>query len=129
MRRSKNKTLSKKKADRKFSEFIRRRDTKNGVGKCITCGEFKPYDKLDAGHFISRRFQATRYNEKNCHVQCLKCNRFENGNQFEHGLKIDEKYGEGTAEKLLIKSKMICKRTQADFEAIAGEYARKLGEL
>ena len=69
---------------------------------------FKSY----AGHFLSRRFESTRFDEKNVHGQCQKCNRFEYGNQYEHGKRIDEIYGKGTADDLLLKSKMFCKRNQ-----------------
>lgn len=130
MRTSKTKKLSKKKADRYFSEYIRKRDTDyRGLGQCITCGQWKPYDKLDCGHFISRRFGATRYDEKNANAQCSKCNRFQNGNQYEHGKAIDKKYGEGTADELLQKSKMRCKRTQKDYEWIAREYNKKIDNM
>lgn len=127
MRSSKNKKLAKKKADRWFSKFIRKRDSRNGVAKCITCG--KMTSQFDCGHFISRRFQATRFDERNANAQCLKCNRFENGNQYEHGKAIDEKFGEGTADDLLKKSKMVCRRNKSDYEWIAKEYKKKLESM
>lgn len=129
MRKSKSRKLSKKKADKYFSKYIRLRDSKNGLSQCITCGAWKSWKEMDCGHFISRRFRATRYDEKNAHSQCKKCNRFQNGNQFQHGVKIDEKYGEGTAEKLLQKSKMFSKRTQFDYECIAELYKEKIEQL
>lgn len=130
MRKSKNKSLSKKKADKYFSEYIRRsHSTPNGLAKCVTCGKMDSWRSLHCGHFMSRRYQSTRYDEKNCAPQCISCNTFNQGEQFRFGQWIDKTYGEGTAERLEQKSKMLCKRTQADFEAIAGEYARKLGEL
>jgi len=130
MRSSKTKKLAKAKADRYFSKYIRMRDSNpNGLSQCITCGTFKSWKEMDCGHFISRRFGATRYDEKNAHAQCKKCNRFENGNQFEHGVKIDEKYGKGTAEKLLQKSKMLSKRKKSDYEFIAKEYKQKIEAL
>lgn len=127
MRKSKSKKLAKKKADKYFSKYIRERDTDyRNIGQCITCSEFKSKDKLDCGHFISRRFQATRYDEQNAHAQCSKCNRFENGNQYAHGKAIDKKYGEGTADDIFQKSRMTCKRTQDDFERIAKKFKEKL---
>ena len=130
MRSSKTKKLAKDKADRYFSKYIRMRDSNpNGLSQCITCGRFKSWKEMDCGHFISRRFGSTRYDEKNAHAQCKKCNRFQNGNQFEHGVKINEKYGNGTAEKLLQKSKMLSKRKKSDYEFIAKEYKQKIEEL
>lgn len=113
-----------KKADTWFSKFIRERDKDK---PCITCG--KHTDKKDCGHFMSRRFQSTRYDEKNAHGQCEKCNRFQYGNQYEHALMIDKMYGQGTSHEINLKSKMLCKRNQSDFEYIALEYKKKYEEL
>lgn len=130
MRKSKTKKLAKAKADKYFSLYIRHRDVNyNGLGQCITCGRYASIKQSDAGHFINRDRESTRYDEKNCHFQCRKCNRFQSGNQYEHGIKIDEKYGEGTADKLLQKSKMLCKRTKQDYEWIAEHYKNKVDEL
>jgi len=130
MRKSKSKKLSKKKADRYFSKFIRERDTDyRNIGQCITCNEWKSKDKLDCGHFISRRFMSTRYDERNAHAQCSKCNRFEHGNQYAHGKAIDEKYGEGTADELYQTSRMTAKPSQDDFERTAKHYKEKLEDL
>jgi hypothetical protein len=109
-------------ADKYFAQFIRKRDEHK---PCITCGS---YSKKDCGHFISRRFEATRYDEQNSHGQCQKCNRFEYGNQYEHGKQIDLLYGPGTSDKLLLKSKMLCKRNSNDYIEIAKFYKQKLNE-
>ena len=119
--KSKSLKLAKAKADRYFSEYIRQRDMDK---PCITCG--KHTSEKDCGHFISRRFESVRMDEQNAHGQCIKCNRFEYGNQFEHGQQIDKIYGQGTAEKILLKSKMFCKRNQNDYEEIANYFKNKL---
>ena len=130
MRKSKNKKLAKAKAIKYFNLYIRRSNSdSNGLSQCVTCGTFKLWTELEAGHFISCRFEATRFDERNCNPQCKKCNRFEYGNQFEHGVKIDQIHGEGTAEKIWIKSKMKCFRKQDDYEIIAETYKQKLNEL
>lgn len=130
MRASKNKKLAKQKADRYFSKYIRNRDTDHrGIGHCITCNQPVSKKNADCGHFNRRDRQSTRYDEKNAHLQCRKCNRFKSGEQFEHGQAIDQKYGKGTAKQLLQKSKMRCKRTQEDFEWIAKQYKDKVDEL
>jgi hypothetical protein len=124
MKQSKNKKLAQAKADKYFSLYIRARDSVNGIAKCCTCGRY--VSEFDCGHFLSRRFEATRYDERNAHAQCLKCNRFENGNQFAHGEFINRRYGAGVADGLLEKSRMVCKRTQQDYEFIAQEFKSKL---
>jgi hypothetical protein len=120
LRSSKNIKSAKAKADKYFSEYIRKRDFNK---PCITCG--KHTTEKDCGHFISRRFEAVRMDEKNAHGQCIKCNRFEYGNQFEHAKQVDRLYGVGTADKLLLKSKMFCKRSKDDYEMIAEEFKQK----
>lgn len=117
------------KADKYFSLYIRQKEAVNGYCRCITCGRLFPWNRIDCGHFMSRRYQATRYDEKNCAPQCAACNRFNQGQQFKFGLMIDLKHGEGTAESLLMKSKMTCKRDRFDYEAIAEMYKTKLHEL
>ena len=120
MRASKNIKSAKAKADKYFSLFIRERDKDK---PCITCGKIT--QEKDCGHFISRRFESVRFDEKNAHGQCIKCNRFQYGNQFQHGVNIDVKYGKGTAEGLLMKSKMFCKRLSYDYEMIAKDYKER----
>lgn len=130
MRQSKTKKLAKQKCDKYFSLFIRHRDTQpNGIGKCITCGKFCSFKGLDCGHFLTRDNETVRYDEKNCNGQCHHCNRFKSGKQFEHGQAINEKWGEGTADALLIKSKMNAFRKKHDYEYIAEEYRLKIKQL
>ena len=78
---------------------------------------------------MGRYFKSTRFDEKNCNLQCKKCNTFAEGKQFEHGQFIDKKYGLGTAEKLLIKSKQLCKRNRHDFAVLADYYRKKVKRL
>ena len=78
---------------------------------------------MDAGHFISRRYNATRYESKNCHAQCQKCNKYNSGEQYKHALAIDHMYGEGTAGYLLDMSKEIKQLKKNDYMIIALHYA------
>ena len=73
------------KLDTVFSEYIRLRDSnKEGICKCITCGEYKHWREMDAGHFISREHMATRWEEENAHAQCPSCNRFKSGSKIKN---------------------------------------------
>ena len=93
-----------------FSEYIRRRDAnENGICKCFTCGLIRPWQQMDAGHGIPRQHKATKYNEKNNHPQCKRCNGFEGGMREEYKKKVDKIYGAGTWDKLLLQSKMTSK--------------------
>jgi len=75
---------------------------------------------------MSRRHEATRYNEQNCAPQDTKCNTFNQGEQFKFGVYIDNRYGAGTAEKLEILSKVSCKRSWFDYKQISDELFEKL---
>ncbi len=65
----KKKTIKqlKKIADTLWSEYIRKRD----CTICYTCNTPLPYNKSQCGHFISRDCLQLRYDEANCHCQCL----------------------------------------------------------
>ena len=107
----------KKELDKWFSLYIRLREaTDEGICQCFTCGKVDHYKKLQCGHFQSRRCHSTRWNEQNCQVQCVKCNMFEQGEQWKFGLALDVKYGEGTSGDLEFTAKTISKRMRIDYE-------------
>lgn len=118
------------KLDTYFSKYIRIRDAnEDGLVKCITCGHYDFIKEVDCGHFMPRDQYATRWEEKNCNGQCRHCNRFKDGKQYEHGLAIDKKWGKGTAEKMLIKSKSVCKFQDFELEEMIETYKQKIKEL
>jgi hypothetical protein len=51
------------------------------------------------------------------------------GQQYEFGLKLDEVYGEGTADNLLIKSNKTAKYTLIELKAMAEHYRKLANEL
>lgn len=98
--------------DRKFSQMVRQRDAdKNGLTKCCTCGKIAHWKEMHLGHFMSRRYLSIRWEVKNTGVQCPACNTFNQGEQFKFSKYLDERYGEGTSDLMLIKSKNITKLT------------------
>ena len=119
-----------KKLWRIVSEYIRRRDVTFGdCCSCPTCGKVGHWKAFDAGHFISRDKKSTKFDEKNIHAQCPACNRFKSGKQYEMSIYIDQKYGEGTANSLLIKSKQLVRRKRFDYEYLIDEFKKKLEGL
>lgn len=72
---------------------------------------------------------ATRWEEKNVNAQGRQDNRFLSGKQFEHGKAIDKKWGEGTAEFLLHKSKFDCKFMDRELETMIKYYKQAVKEL
>jgi hypothetical protein len=120
----------KKDLDKHFSLFIRLREATNeGLAQCFTCGKVDSYKKLQCGHFMSRRHHATRWNELNCQVQCVKCNMFGQGEQYKFGLNLDAKYGEGTSEELQHEARQTVKLTRADYEGEMSYYKTLVDNL
>jgi len=126
---AKKKTLKywKTKIDKPFHEYIRRRDADNNTGycKCISCGKKVHFTETDAGHFIGRQHLITRYDERNVHAQCRKCNRFEYGRQYEYSIAL----GSDLADELLQKSRGVLKLTDPEWQEIFETYKTKLQEL
>ena len=83
-----------KRLDILFSKYIRQRDAGKG---CITCGEFVP---LQCGHFQSRKYWATRWNERNSAGQGIECNIFGHGEQHLFARMIRHWYGEDEVLRL-----------------------------
>ena len=74
---------------------------------CVTCGARLHWTMVDAGHFQGRNLKPTRFDEKNVNPQCKDCNGKRcRGEQFKHGVWIDNRWGVGTAASLVSKAKL-----------------------
>ena len=119
-----------KELDKWFSLFIRLRFADNkGLVVCFTSGKQMHYKQSQCGHFISRRHLATRWDEINCQVQSVRENIFNQGNAPVFGQRLNEKYGAGTTEKLLIKSGCVAKYDTFTLKLLIAEYQKKVTEL
>lgn len=119
--------MSEKKLEKEFSLFIRLRDSNSeGYGQCCTCGKVIHYKDGHCGHFISRRHKATKYNEMNTALQCVSCNTYNQGQQYQFSKWIDKKYGQGTADKLEAASRSVCKRGKVDIDVMTKYYKEKV---
>ena len=129
-----SKKTIKDRAWRAFSKFIRLRDCLKTTGtltygKCITCGKLLNIGFCDAGHFVSRRYNSTLFDEKNCHLQCRYCNRFLNGNPLEYRRQITKLYGEGADIALEDKALEICKYTFQNLTELERYYKIEVEKL
>ena len=106
----------KKELDKWFSLYIRLRESTEGLCQCFTCGKVDHYKRMQNGHFQSRRFLPTRFDEENCQVQCPACNVFRYGEQYKFGLHLDGKYGEGKAQELEYLARSIIKIGRIEYE-------------
>lgn len=116
--------------DRVFSQWLRHAYAdEDGTVECYTCRVKKPVKEMQAGHFMSRSYHATRWTVPNVMPQCPKCNLFEQGRQYDFGVRLDQDFGEGTAEGLRIKSKQIKHYTAAGLKDIRQHLQAELDDL
>jgi len=119
----------KKQLDRIFSQYIRLRYSNSEIALCFTCGKTDHWKKMQAGHFMSRRHLNTRWDETNVQVQCVRCNMFNQGEQYKFGKLLDVRIGDRTSEYLEWKSKQILKLSRLDYEEMIAKYKEKVKEL
>ena len=120
----------KKLLDGSFSKFIRLRDSGvNGYGKCISCGKIDHWQSMHNGHYVNRRHMGTRYDEKNCNMQCPHCNTFDEGNAAGYTIGLIDKYGEGIIEELLYKKHSFSKLSKTEMEAMHKHYLSEVKRL
>ena len=112
-----------------FSKYIRLRDSdKNGYCKCVTCPKtgFWTKDGMQAGHFQTRTKYSTRWDEKNVHAQCAGCNMVNGGQQYVHGIEIDKRYGEGTADNIVRLSNNTKKFSTFELREMVSHYKEEV---
>lgn len=83
-----------KRMDKKFSLYVRHSHASpDETVRCYTCKSALPLKKIDCGHYISRRFEAVRWDEANGRPQCHTCNRFLDGNLEEYRRQLIAEIG------------------------------------
>ena len=115
-----------KNLDTIFSIYIRRKDAINDIAKCVTCGKEDHWSKLQNGHWASRRHYSTRWDERNCNVQCSGCNVFRAGEIYLYTKYLCSKYGDNFPEELYKLSQKSVKFTDQDLQDMIQHYKDKL---
>ena len=125
-----NRKLLVKKLDAAFSKYIRwRAADSDGKVQCVTCKKVDDVSSMQNGHFMSRKHYSLRWHPYgNCNVQCYGCNIGGKGEQFRHYLYIDKEYGEGTSMRLLERSMVIRKYSDAELIQLEKHYKKKVDE-
>lgn len=81
-----------------FNTYIRLRDKDK---PCISCGT-PLKGKFDAGHFYpSGSYKNLRFDENNVHGQCVYCNQHQHGNLIEYTLRLPNRIGQQSFDKLV----------------------------
>lgn len=114
--------------DKLFSEYIRRKHAdKNGVVRCVTCNKIDDWREFDAGHYQSRVYLRTRYDERNVFPQCRADNRFHEGKKDDFALFLIRKFGQDILEELNKEKNKVY--WNFPYEAKIEEYNAKLKAL
>jgi len=96
--------------DKVFSEYIRLRDAdSNGFVWCVTCGSAHYWSdghQINCGHYIPRSRKATRFDERNCHGQCVKCNMYKSGEWDIYEQRMIDMYGKDVVDELKQKARI-----------------------
>lgn len=131
MIKPKDKSLSSlvKEADKVFSEYIRKRDTKDGRINCFICGSSLTFAQADAMHFIDRDQMAVRFDEVNVNAGCKDCNRFDPLHKTKYENMMILNYGFPAIDRLHMKSRSLAKFTRFELGEIIDEYKTKIKEL
>jgi len=119
-------------ADTQFSKYIRLRDSVDGMVTCFICGRSIPINEATAGHFIKRRHMATRFDERNVHGMCFRCNQEEEGNTEVsdlHYIKMRDRYSHVVIDELYFRSRQPFHMSKSDINEIAKTYREKIKEL
>jgi hypothetical protein len=96
-----------------FSRLARfQRADREGYCTCATCSDRKPWQEMDAGHYMSRKYSATKYDWDNVWPQCKPCNSGYGTNHWapDESVKtawkswLEHNVGPGAAEELWRKA-------------------------
>ena len=127
----KQKTLAKLKKDAQkvFNEYIRKRDS--GL-PCISCSQFK--EDYDAGHYFHvGHYDGLRFDEDNCHAECVGCNRFNDSHLIGYTHNLEIKLGKKKYSALIRRAKKYKKNgykwSRSELTELIEKYKRKIKEL
>lgn len=82
-----------KKLDEVFSQYIRLRDSNaKWIVVCPLCWAKMERKKAQNMHFVSRWVLKYRFNEKNCHAWCMRCNVILNWNYIIYTRRMQKMY-------------------------------------
>ncbi len=114
------------KADKAFGDYIKKRDIIDGYFICPTCKRRVDAIYAECGHFIPRKHNPVRYDERNAHAQCKSCNSFHDGRDVEYKVFMIAKYGMDIVNELYRKSKEYIKVDKLFLKEIEDMYKEKI---
>lgn len=104
----------------------------NGYANCVTCGESWHWKELQGGHFISRRYTATKLLEENIHPQCRGCNGFKSKDGIvtvQYTNYMTDFYGREFVEELLVMKNITKKYTREEIAEISRGFKEQIKDI
>ena len=103
----------------------------NGYCTCVTCGITRHYkDSMQGGHFISRKWLATKIMVENVNPQCASCNGpFKRGAPIEYTLYMEDTYGREFVDELLALKHESRKYYRAEVEEIITDFKAQIKDI
>ena len=100
-----------------FNRWIRERDKDL---PCISCGKARVEQ---GGHYLSAGHHSVhRFNEKNVHGQCLRCNYYLSGNLVNYRANLIKKIGLQQVEILEGTARKVKKWSKIELQIISKQY-------
>jgi hypothetical protein len=113
------------KAQKVFNAYIRQRDSEGGYFTCISCGEDKPVEQMNAGHFVPvKNSNFLRFHEWNVNGECIRCNCFDEFHVNRYRKNLIDKIGLDAVEWLEENERKVHKMTRTDLETIIITYGK-----
>lgn len=111
------------KAQKIFNAYIRQRDSQNGYFTCISCGQTKTTDLMDAGHYVPvKGSSALRFDEYNVNGECKSCNGFDQFHLIGYRRNLIDKVGERKVMELEMQHRLIKKWSRLELNEIIEKY-------
>ena len=126
-KKSSVRTLALDHADTMFKRWVRiTAADADGYLNCFICGTNLHWSESEAMHCEPCEDMSTRYDEINVQAGCHTCNAKPLGDRANFRIKLDERFGTGTAEANEIKSKRTEKHTNEYLRFIGDTYAERI---
>ena len=88
-----------------------------------------PFSAFDCGHYFSRYNTSTRWNEDNCHAECVRCNRMDTNHLEGYRENIIMKIGARRFRELESLHREMMLESDIDFDALIEKYKREARRL
>ena len=113
------------KAQKVFNAYIRQRDSEDGYFTCISCGQVKAIELMDAGHYVPvKGSSALRFDEYNVNGECKSCNGFDQFHLIGYRRNLINKVGERKVMELEQQHRLIKKWSRTELNEIIETYAK-----